>query len=98
MSHGEFALGNSSKLETGSERTKGVMRIRLNGDERGITQGLTVSALLQELDILPDRVVVEVNMEVLERQDFGHRVLKERDQVEIMNFIGGGSERAVFLN
>ncbi|MEE8612957.1 MAG: sulfur carrier protein ThiS [Nitrospirales bacterium] len=91
-------MGNSSKLEAGLERAKGVMRIRLNGEERGITQDLTVSALLQELDILPDRVVVEVNMEVLERQDFGHRALKERDQVEIMNFIGGGSERAVFLN
>ncbi len=72
------------------------MRIRLNGEERGITQDLTVSALLQELDILPDRVVIEVNMEVLERQAFGHRVLKEGDQVEIMSFIGGGSERAVF--
>jgi len=91
-------LGNSSKLETGSEKAKGVMRIRLNGDERRITQDLTVSALLQELDILPDRVVVEVNMEVLEKQDIGHRVLKEGDQVEIMNFIGGGSERAVLLN
>ncbi len=89
-------MGNSSKLEAGSDSAKGVMRIRLNGEERGITQDLTVSALLQELDILPDRVVVEVSMEVLERQDFGHRVLKEGDQVEIMNFIGGGSERAVF--
>lgn len=91
-------MGNSSKLETGSEKAKGVMRIRLNGDERRITQDLTVSALLQELDILPDRVVVEVNMEVLEKQDFGHRALKEGDQVEIMSFIGGGSERAVLLN
>lgn len=93
---GELALGISSKLENRLEGAKEIIYIRLNGEEQGIDQGLTVSVLLQELDILSDRVAVEINMEILEKQDFECRALKEGDHVEIISFIGGGSDGVIF--
>ncbi|MGH7164503.1 MAG: sulfur carrier protein ThiS [Nitrospiraceae bacterium] len=52
-----------------------------------------MAQLLRELDIRPDHVVVELNLEILERPDFERRPLREGDRVEIISFIGGGSEK-----
>lgn len=44
-----------------------VMRIRVNGNIIE-TKANTVLRLLEELNIIPERVAVEVNMKVLKRQ------------------------------
>lgn len=67
-----------------------VMQIHVNGQMRMTTDGSTVGDLLREMEIRADRVAVEVNMEVLERQEFERRGLRDGDRVEIMGFIGGG--------
>lgn len=66
------------------------MLIQVNGEPRTIKAGLTVGELLRELNIGPDRVAVEVNLEVLDRQEFERRGLHDGDRVEIISFIGGG--------
>jgi thiamine biosynthesis protein ThiS len=53
-------------------------------------EGATVGDLLRELEVRPDRVAVELNLEILDRQAFEHRALREGDRVEIISFIGGG--------
>ena len=67
------------------------MKIQVNGEGRTANAGVTVAELLRELDIRPDRVAVEVNTEVLNRQEFERRGLREGDHVEIISFIGGGA-------
>lgn len=66
------------------------MKIQLNGESRGIGVGQTVAGLLRELDIRTDRVAVELNLEILDRNDFETRGLRDGDRVEILSFIGGG--------
>lgn len=66
--------------------------IQVNGESRGVSDGQTVAALLHELDIRVDRVAVELNLEILDRNDFNTRGLREGDRVEILSFIGGGGE------
>jgi thiamine biosynthesis protein ThiS len=66
--------------------------IQVNGEARSAKEGTTVADLLRELDIRPDRVAVELNLEILDRQEFERRGLCESDRVEIISFIGGGSE------
>ncbi len=66
--------------------------IQVNGEPRGVNEQITVSDLLRELNIKPDRVAVELNLEIVERQMFDTRLLKEGDRVEILSFIGGGRE------
>ncbi|TLY15181.1 MAG: sulfur carrier protein ThiS [Nitrospirae bacterium] len=74
------------------------MQILVNGERREVAVGTTVGDLLRELEIRPDRVAVEVNLEVLDRQEFTHRGLREGDRVEIISFMGGGSEEFIQLN
>ena len=68
------------------------MTIQVNGESRGVGEGQTVAALLQDLDIRADRVAVELNLEILDRNDFETRGLREGDRLEIFSFIGGGAE------
>ncbi len=51
-----------------------------------------MAGLLTELDIRPDRVAVELNLTILDRNEFDRRSLQEGDRIEIISFIGGGQE------
>jgi thiamine biosynthesis protein ThiS len=66
------------------------MIISLNGDPYELATPLTVTALLEHLKIDPRRVAVEHNLTVLKRATFETTVVNEGDQVEIVNFVGGG--------
>ena len=66
------------------------MRIELNGDPYEIAAPLTVSELLARLEIDARRVAVEHNLVVLKRGTLDEIVVHEGDQIEIVNFVGGG--------
>ncbi len=66
------------------------MTITLNGEPFELEGPRTVSALLAELAIDARRVAVEHNLTVLKRAAFETADLKDGDQVEIVNFVGGG--------
>jgi sulfur carrier protein len=74
-----------------------VIQIHVNGEQRGCRADATVGDLLRELAIKNERVAVELNLEIMDREDFDHRSLKEGDRVEILSFIGGGSIRKCAL-
>lgn len=65
------------------------MRIMLNGDPHD-TEAPTIAALLERLEIDPRRVAVERNFIVVKRDAYGATRLEDGDQVEIVNFVGGG--------
>ena len=66
------------------------MTITLNGDTLEVAGPLTVTELLSQLDIDARRVAVEHNLIVLKRTAFDQTIVQEGDQVEIVNFVGGG--------
>ena len=66
------------------------MKININGEEREIADGLSVARLLEELQIRPGRVVVELNHDIVAREIHGSTLLKEGDLLEIVHFVGGG--------
>jgi thiamine biosynthesis protein ThiS len=66
------------------------MRITLNGEPYELAEPMSVSALLTRLDIDARRVAVEHNLVVLKRQAFESTMVREGDEVEIVNFVGGG--------
>lgn len=69
------------------------MTIRLNGEPFELSTALTISELLTQLGIDPRRVAVEHNLTVLKRGTFDTVRLAEGDEVEIVNFVGGGEGR-----
>ena len=66
------------------------MKITLNGDPFEIIGAVTLSELLQSLDIDPRRVAVEHNLVIVKRSVYGSTAVKEGDRVEVVNFVGGG--------
>jgi sulfur carrier protein len=66
-----------------------VMILKVNGEEY-TTERDTLARLLRELEIIPERVAVEVNLMVIRKNDFEHYRLKDGDSVEIVYFVGGG--------
>ncbi len=66
------------------------MEIRLNGERREVPGGQTVGGLLEELALDPRAVVVERNREILRGEERGDVVLEPGDEIEIVQFVGGG--------
>ncbi len=66
------------------------MTIRLNGDTFDLAEPLSVSALLAKLAIDARRVAVEHNQIVVRRAHYDSTVIRDGDEVEIVNFVGGG--------
>jgi thiamine biosynthesis protein ThiS len=66
------------------------LTIRVNGETREIDRPLTISALLAELGIDPRRVAVEHNVTVIKRDRYGSTLINDGDEIEIVNFVGGG--------
>ncbi len=66
------------------------MTIRLNGDPHELAGPLTVTELLSHLQIDHRRVAVELNLVVLKRDVYQTTLINDGDEVEIVNFVGGG--------
>ena len=68
------------------------MRVQVNGEIRELPEELTLSELIRELALVPERLAVELNREVVRRARWTVTVLRDGDQVEIVHFVGGGSD------
>jgi thiamine biosynthesis protein ThiS len=66
------------------------MTIKLNGDPHEVPAPLSVGALLAQLDIDERRVAVELNLNVLKKSAYHSSIIKDGDEIEIVNFVGGG--------
>jgi len=66
------------------------MQIMVNGEMRTVSDGLTVSALLEHLGLQPEATVVERNGDILERGVFSATALANGDVIELVRFVGGG--------
>ena len=66
------------------------MVIRINGKDSEVAADLSVARLLEDLELRPGRVVVELNAQVLSRDAHDATLLKQGDEVEIVHFVGGG--------
>jgi thiamine biosynthesis protein ThiS len=62
----------------------------LNGDPFELANQATIAELLAHLDIDARRVAVEHNLVVLKRAAFESTEIRDGDQIEIVNFVGGG--------
>ena len=64
--------------------------IILNGENKKISSDTTIEQLLLDLGLENKRLAVEVNQEIIPRSHFTSHTLRELDQVEIVQAIGGG--------
>ena len=62
----------------------------VNGKEMNLEDGITIVSLLNKLNLNPNKVVVEVDMNIVSKEKYEIEILNNTDQVEIVNFVGGG--------
>ena len=67
-----------------------VAKIQLNGDSYEIIKGTNLNELLEKLKIEKNKVAIEVNGEIIEKNKYLNLILNKDGRVEIVHFIGGG--------
>ncbi len=67
------------------------INVTVNGEKQHIKAGMSISALLNMMNISSQRVAIEYNMEILDKNKFDTVLLKEGDSLEIITFVGGGN-------
>jgi len=67
-----------------------VAKIQLNGDPYEINGRTNLNELLNKLKIQKNKVAIEVNGEIVQKNKYENLVLRKDDKVEIVHFIGGG--------
>lgn len=75
---------------------KGRMKIRLNGELREIEDGITISYLLRTLNLSELNIAVELNLDIIDKNEYTKFRLKDGDSVEIISFVGGGDMSDMF--
>ena len=66
------------------------IKIKLNGKFATINENLSLSIFLKELKIPLKKVAIELNQEIIDKNNLKTIKLKKNDKIEIVHFIGGG--------
>ena len=66
------------------------MTIQFNGELHEVPEPISISRLLETLEIDPRRVAVEHNRLVVKKAAYASTVVSAGDEVEVVNFVGGG--------
>lgn len=66
------------------------MEVIVNGRPQKIAEGTTVAMLLEQLELEPRRVAVEVNLDLVPRGRHAETRLADGDCLEVVTLVGGG--------
>jgi thiamine biosynthesis protein ThiS len=65
--------------------------IKLNGESRKVPERSMLDDLVKDLSLEPKRIAIELNQQVIRRDQWTHTILAEGDRIEIVHFVGGGA-------
>ena len=68
----------------------GTVSITVNGEHRQVREGLTIARLAEEMGLVPAKLAVERNLEVVPRSTLDTVMVEDGDELEIVHFVGGG--------
>ena len=67
-----------------------MIEITVNGEAVQIESSMTVEQLLDTVDVPPNYLAVEVNAEVVPREEYTTHQVGPGDDVEVVTLVGGG--------
>lgn len=68
------------------------MKITVNEEQQEVREGISISQLIKENNVLqPEMVSVQLNEEFVDRDDFDSTILTEGDVIDFLYFMGGGT-------
>jgi len=66
------------------------IKINLNGKPLSIPTGTTVFRVIKKIKVQPKKIAIELNREIINKNNIRKIFLKNKDRLEIVHFIGGG--------
>lgn len=67
-----------------------MLQLTVNGVSHAFEESLSVSQLVEKLDLVGKRIAVERNGEIVPRSQFAETALADGDKLEIVVAVGGG--------
>lgn len=74
-----------------SQPVKSSLSVTLNGEPKILEGPLSLSGLLKNFSIAKEKVVVELNEDIIARDALDSTPVKDGDRIEVVHFVGGGS-------
>jgi len=66
------------------------MTINVNGKLQDIDKNLSVLDFINLKELNPDKIIIELNLQIITKKAFGTVILKENDSLEILSLVTGG--------
>jgi len=66
------------------------IKINLNGKQLSLYNGSTVYNVIKKIKAQPKKIAIELNKKIINKKNINKIVLKNKDSLEIVHFIGGG--------
>jgi thiamine biosynthesis protein ThiS len=73
------------------------MNLTINGEARVLPLADTLAALVDQLGMKSDRVAIELNREIVPRDQWPRTPLRDGDRLEIVHFVGGGAAPRIWV-
>ncbi|MFM8393312.1 MAG: sulfur carrier protein ThiS [Acidobacteriota bacterium] len=67
-----------------------IIEVLVNGEPNRIATGATLLDLIEQLNLTPQRIAIEHNLEIVSRPRWSETPLRDGDKLEIVHFVGGG--------
>ena len=71
-------------------RKKNKIKIIVNGKQMTVNLKFSLKNLIEKLNLPIKKVAIELNREIVNKKRITKIILKSKDNIEIVNFIGGG--------
>ena len=71
-------------------RKKNKIKIIVNGKQMTVNLKYSLKNLIDNLKLPIKKIAIELNRQIVDKRKIGKIILKSRDKIEIVNFIGGG--------
>ena len=71
--------------------SKKQITIHINGKQNIIEGSQTIKSFLNNLNLNKNNIAIEVNREIVSKSNYENHIIMDEDKIEIVNFIGGGS-------
>ncbi len=66
------------------------IKINLNGKSVSIPSGTTINKIIKKVKAQPNKIAIELNRRIINKKNIKKIYLRNKDSLEIVNFIGGG--------
>ncbi len=83
-------LGNDVSNRPAEVPANGTIPIVVNGEPRDVPEGFNLAQLLVFLEVNPDRVAIERNLEIVRKPEWADTQIIAGDLLEVVWFVGGG--------